>query len=368
VVLETPVVLQLALHDSFERPAPHLCKPKDQNRFSHSRGERLNRKWKENTMPAPGGLIDVHAHYLPPGYLETATAALKGLPDGMPYMPGWQPKAAMEMMDRQGIATAMLSVSSPGVYFGNDEPARRLARSVNEFAARTAQDHPGRFGVFASLPLPNVDAALEEVDYAAGTLKADGFVMLTNYGGIYLGDAKFAPVFDELNRRRAIVFVHPTSPPCSETIGLGYPRPMIEFPFDSTRAITNLVFSGTLERCPAVRIIVPHAGGTLPFLARRIARVASGMNLGRSESARAAFVEALSTLFYDTAAASGDNSLASLLTLVDSSQILFGSDYPFMPEAALVQTVNELRTSHLLKKKDLRAIEARNATKLFARG
>jgi 6-methylsalicylate decarboxylase len=222
--------------------------------------------------------------------------------------------------------------------------------------------------VFASLPLPNVNAALEEINYAVGTLKVDGFVMLTNYGGVYLGDAKFAQVFDELNGRTAIVFIHPTSPPCWEKIGLGFPRPMIEFPFDSTRAITNLVLSGTLERCPDLRIIVPHAGGTLPFLARRIARVASAMNPGRSGSPRADFIEALRKLFYDMAAASGDNSLTSLLTLVDSSRVLFGSDYPFMPEVAIAQTINELRTSQLLRTQDLRGIEAGNAMRLFARG
>jgi predicted TIM-barrel fold metal-dependent hydrolase len=313
------------------------------------------------------GLIDVHAHYLPPGYLAAATAALNGLPDGMPFMPTWQPDTTLEMMDRQGIATAMLSVSSPGVHFGDDQAARRLARSVNEFAARTARDHPGRFGVFASLPLPDVDAALEEITYALDTLKAGGFVMLTNYGGVYLGDARFDPVFDELNRRAAIVFIHPTSPPCWEKIGLGFPRPMIEFPFDSTRAVTNIVLSRTLKRCPGLRIIVPHGGGTLPFLARRIARVAAGMNLGKSGSARIDFIEALRKLFYDTAAASGDNSLASLLTLVDSSRILFGSDYPFMPEAAAAQTIKELRTSRLLRSEDVHKIETGNALKLFAR-
>jgi predicted TIM-barrel fold metal-dependent hydrolase len=212
------------------------------------------------------GRIDVHAHYLPPGYLETSTAALNGVPDGMPRFPEWDAESAVAMMDRNGIATAMLSVSSPGVHFGNDDAARGLARSVNEFAARTAHDHRGRFGTFASLPLPNVDAALEEISYSLDELEVDGFVMLTNYAGSYLGDEKFDPVFDELNRRNAIVFIHPTSPPCWEHIALGFPRPMIEFPFDSTRAVTNLAMSGTLDRCPNVRIIVPHAGGTLPSL------------------------------------------------------------------------------------------------------
>lgn len=165
-------------------------------------------------------------------------------------MPDWNSETTVAVMDRQDIATAMLSVSSPGVYFGDSAAARRLARSVNEFAVQKAQDYPGRYGTFASLPLPDIDAALEEIDYALRVLKVDGFVMLTNFGGTYLGDAKFDPIFDELNRRQAVIFIHPTSPPCWEHIALGYPRPMIEFPFESTRAVTNLVISGTLDRYP----------------------------------------------------------------------------------------------------------------------
>jgi predicted TIM-barrel fold metal-dependent hydrolase len=312
------------------------------------------------------GRIDVHAHYLPPNYRETAIAALKGVPDGILRMPDWEPKPTVAMMDRQGIATAMLSVSSPGVYFGNDKEVRSLARAVNEFAARTAQDHRGRFGTLASLPLPNIDAALEEISYALDVLKTDGFVMLTNVGGTYLGDARFDPVFDELNRRNAIVFVHPTSPPCWEHIALGFPRPMIEFPFDSTRAITNLVMSGTLERNPNVRIIVPHAGGTLPFLARRITGVFSLMSPAGAHEPRGGFISALHRLFYDTAGSSGDNSISSLLTLVDSSHILYGSDYPFMPEAAVAAAIGELNSTHLLSGDDRRAMERGNAVRLFA--
>lgn len=312
------------------------------------------------------GRIDVHAHYLPPGYLETAMGALKGVPDGMPRMPDWDPRTALAMMDRQGIATAMLSVSSPGVHFGNDAAARSLARSVNEFAARNAQDHRGRFGTFASLPLPNIDAALEEISYALDVLKVDGFVMLTNIGGTYLGNAKFDPVFDELNRRHAVAFIHPTSPPCWEHIALGFPRPMIEFPFDSTRAVTNLVMSGTLERCPNVRIIVPHAGGTLPFLARRIAMVAR-INPAGERGPKGSFIAALQRLFYDTAGSSGDNAIVSLLTLVDSSRILYGSDYPFTPETMVEAMIAELNSTHLLNADDRRAMEHGNAMKLFAR-
>ena len=176
--------------------------------------------------------------------------------------------------------------------------------------------------------------------------------MMTNFGGIYLGDAKFDPVFAELNHRKAVVFIHPTSPPCWQQIALGFPRPMIEFPFDSTRAVTNLLLSGTLRRCPDLRIIVPHAGGTLPFLARRIAGVVSRMNLGGAAEPRVDFIGALRRLFYDTAGASGDNSLSSLLTIVDSSQVLFGSDYPFMPETVIEQMINELDSTELLRAED----------------
>jgi 6-methylsalicylate decarboxylase len=310
------------------------------------------------------GRIDVHSHYLPPGYADKATAALGAIPDGMPRMPDWDAESTIAIMDRRGIATAMLSVSSPGVHFGDDAAARGLARSVNEFAARSAQQHRGRFGVFASLPLPDVDAALAEIAYALEQLKADGFVMLTNYRGIYLGDAKFDPVFDELNRRNAIVFMHPTSPPCWEHIALGFPRPMLEFPFDSTRAITSLVMSKTLERCPNVRLIVPHGGGTLPFLAHRIAMMARMTPTGGPKDG---VLPALRRLFYDTAAATGEHQLASLLRVVDSSRILFGSDYPFMPEAMTEAMIGELKTSALLKPDDLRAIDRGNAMKLFAR-
>jgi 6-methylsalicylate decarboxylase len=294
-------------------------------------------------------------------------AALRGVPDGMPRMPDWEPETTVAMMDRQGIATAMLSVSSPGVHFGNDDAARGLARSVNEFAARNAQDHRGRFGTFASLPLPNIDAALEEIGYALDVLKVDGFVMLTNLGGIYLGDAKFDPVFDELNRRKAIVFIHPTSPPCWEHIALGFPRPMIEFPFDSTRAVTNLAMSGTLERSPNVQIIVPHAGGTLPFLARRIAAMASLTNPAGKRSPTGGFIAALQRLFYDTAGSSGDNAITSLLTLVDLSRMLYGSDYPFTPETMVEAMIEELNSTRLLNADDRRAMEHGNAMKLFAR-
>src|ERR1700723_1540038 len=302
--------------------------------------------------------IDVHFHYLSPEYREKMIDAVGGSPDGF-AAPQWSAEAALAMMDRVNIVTGMLSVSSPGVHFGNDAKARLLARSVNEFAARTMADNRGRFGGFASLPLPDVDGALLEIAYALDTLKLDGVVMLTNFNGVYLGDKRLDPVFDELNRRGAVVFIHPTSPICWQQSALGYPRPMIEFTFDSTRAVVNLIFSGTTARCPKLRIIVPHAGGTLPFLARRIGMFGRGLVGGGSPPVGAE--EHLRQLYYDLAGSPGANALAPLLEMTERSHILYGSDYVHTPEAVVLAHLAELLSSKLLSAEDFRAIARGNA-------
>ena len=306
--------------------------------------------------------IDVHFHYLSPEYREKMIDAVGGSPDGF-AAPQWSAEATLAMMDRMGIATGMLSVSSPGVHFGNDAKARVLARSVNEFAARTMTDHRGRFGGFASLPLPDVAGALEEIAYALDTLKLDGVVMLTNFNGVYLGDKRLDPVFDELNRRGAVVFIHPTSPICWQQSALGYPRPMIEFTFDSTRAVVNLIFSGTTARCPKVRFIVPHAGGTLPFLARRIGMFGRGVAGGTPVAAE----EHLRKLYYDLAGSPGSNAIGPLLEMTERSHILYGSDYVHTPEAVVSAHLAELLSSKLLSPEDFRAIGRSNALALFPR-
>ena len=307
--------------------------------------------------------IDVHFHYLSPEYRVQMIDAVGGSPDGF-AAPKWSAEAALAMMDRMGIATGMLSVSSPGVHFGNDAKARLLARSVNEFAARTIGDHRGRFGGFASLPLPDVDGALEEIPYALDTLKLDGVVVLTNFNGVYLGDKRLDPVFDELNRRGSVVFIHPTSPICWQQSALGYPRPMIEFTFDSTRAVVNLIFSGTTGRCPKLRIIVPHAGGTLPFLARRIGMFGRSFVAG-SGSTPISSEEQLRRLYYDLAGSPGSNALAPLLEMTERSHILYGSDYVHTPEVVVSAHLTELLSSKLLSLDDFRAIGRDNALTLF---
>ncbi|MEZ3181584.1 amidohydrolase [Streptomyces pimonensis] len=283
--------------------------------------------------PDTPGYLDVHAHFLTDSYVRRAREAGHELPDGVPAWPTWSAAAHLELMDRCGIETSMLSISSPGVHFGDDTAARRLAREVNEAGAGTVRDHPGRFGLFASLPLPDVDGALEEIAYAHDTLHADGVVLETNTHGTYLGDPDLEPVWAELDRRRAVVFLHPTSPVCWERSALGRPRPMIEFIFDTARTVTDLLMAGTLDRYRDLTVIVPHCGGALPVLADRIDGF---MRMFMPEGTEApGAVEQLRRLHYDLAGPALPRQLPALLGLVGSDRLLYGSDHCWTPAAGV---------------------------------
>ncbi len=221
--------------------------------------------------------IDVHAHYLPDFYRDALREHGHDQPDGFPYIPEWSAADHVAFMDRLGIERSLLSVSSPGVRFGDVD----LARAVNEAGRQAVVDHPGRFGLLASLPLPDVDAAIAEIAHCYDHLDVDGFVLLTNVDGTYVSDASFAPVFGELDRRRARVLLHPTSPACWERTSLGRPRPMIEFLFDTTRTVVDLVLNGAIAANPGLELIVPHAGAVLPLLADRVSRVRRTSRAGR---------------------------------------------------------------------------------------
>ncbi|WP_328479252.1 amidohydrolase [Streptomyces sp. NBC_00377] len=282
------------------------------------------------------GLFDVHAHHLPDFYVRQATAAGHTHPDGMAAWPAWSVRDHLDLMDRNGIETAMLSLSSPGVHFGDDKAARLLARRVNEYTAEVTRDHPGRFGSFVSLPLPDVDGALEEIAFAFDELGADGVALLTHTHGVYLGDERLAPVFAELGRRRAVVFLHPTSPVCWEQSALGRPRPMVEYIFDTARTVTDLVMAGVLTRHPDLRIIVPHCGGAIPVLADRINEFMRIFAPGQ-EAPPSDAVQQLRALYYDIAGTAFPRQAPALLKLADPDRVLFGSDYCWTP-ATLADT------------------------------
>jgi 6-methylsalicylate decarboxylase len=265
--------------------------------------------------------LDVHAHYLPGLYRDALRAAGHDQPDGFPYIPEWSAEAHVQVMDRLGIETSYLSVSSPGVLGDAD-----LARAVNEEGRRAVVDHPGRFGLLASLPLPDVDAAMAEIAHGSERLDADGFVLLTNVDGTYVGDASFAPILRELDRRRARVLLHPTSPACWERTALGRPRPMLEFLFDTTRAVVDLLLDGTIAAHPDLELIIPHAGAVLPMVADRI------QAFSRLLAPDVDVLGDLGRLHYDLAGQAVPRQLDALRTLTSRDHLHYGSDYPFTPE------------------------------------
>jgi 6-methylsalicylate decarboxylase len=310
--------------------------------------------------------IDVHAHYLPADYREALIANGHAEPDGFPVMPEWSAEAHLAMMDRVGIGTSMLSVSTPGVAFGEDPAA--WARRVNEAGARTVRDHPGRFGLLASLPLPDVEAARAELAYALDDLAADGVVLLTNVDGVYVGDERFDPLFADLDRRRAVVFLHPTSPACFEATSLGYPRPMLEFLLDTTRAVADLVLRGRLERHPRIELIVPHAGAALPVLADRIAGLAGMFSVGGRDAGEIDVIGTLQRLHYEVGAGFPfPRHITALLKLVDAGRLLYGTDFPFGGVPGIEANADTLERSTLLEPDDMRSVLRGNAESLFPR-
>ncbi len=308
-----------------------------------------------------GDRIDVHHHILPPDYVARVGEDRIGSLILSGRTPDWSPDMSIEAMDRNGIATAITSISAPGLWFGDGAATVALCRHCNEYAADMRRDNPDRFGVFASLPLPEIDASLAEIEFALDTLEADGIGLLTSYGDRYPGDAAFAPVFDELDRRGAVVYFHPTNAPCNQCQP-EIPAATLDFPFDTTRAIVSLLYSGTLARCRNIKWIFSHAGGAVPFLAERIARLAVRPEF--KEKVPNGVVPELERLYYDTALSANWLAFRSLFELVAPNHVLFGSDYPFAPEATMTQTVRGLREMGL-DADVLRGIERENALVLF---
>ncbi|GAA0942582.1 amidohydrolase family protein [Kribbella koreensis] len=272
------------------------------------------------------GLIDVHAHFLLPEYVAAAERAGHVRPDGLPAWPEWSVQRHLDLMDSTGIAKSVLSVSSPGVHFGDDFRAQVLARRVNEAAAELGRQHPGRFGFFASLPLPDVDGALVEAQYALDVLQADGVVLTSNAGGQYPGDPSWDQLWRELDARSAVVFLHPTSPPQWRQVALDRPRPMIEFLFDSARAVADLALTGIFRRFPKVQFIIAHAGGVLPLLGDRLDLYAPDLP---------SVTPQLRELWYDV----------SGTPVADTDRLLYGSDYCFTPASAVVAQIAALDQS-----------------------
>jgi predicted TIM-barrel fold metal-dependent hydrolase len=315
--------------------------------------------------PALAGAIDVHAHFTTPAYRDALSRAGITEPDGFPYLPDWDQDGAVAAMDELGIAAALLSISSPGVHFGDDAAAARLARELNEAGAAAVAAHPDRFGLLASLPLPDVGAALAELRYAYDVLDADGVALLTNVGGVYVGDLAYAPLWAELDDRDAVVVLHPASPAAWEATSLGRPRPMLEFPLDTTRAVVDLVLRGVTVRHPRIRFVVPHLGAALPVLADRVQ--AFSRLFGAADGPPIDPVAELGRMYYDMAGAPLPRALPALLGLVRPDRLLYGSDHPFAPTPAITAVARDLACTDALDDRARRALVRDNALRLFPR-
>ncbi|NQV56932.1 MAG: amidohydrolase, partial [Rhodospirillales bacterium] len=202
--------------------------------------------------------IDVHHHLAPPEYISELSPAQR-IP---PPLANWTPERSIETMDEGGVDLSLTSITLPGLWFGDDAQAQRLARMCNDYAARLRSDYPGRFGMFVNLPLPDIDTSLAEIEYGLDELKADGVVLFTSYGDVWLGDPAYDAVYAELNRRKAVVYTHPMTPNCCENILPGIPDAVIEYQTDTSRAIARVVFGGMAAKYPDIRIIWSHGGGT----------------------------------------------------------------------------------------------------------
>jgi len=310
--------------------------------------------------------VDVHHHIYPPRYLsENVDRIAKDI--GGPFasrIENWSPAGAVEKIDQAGVATAVNSMTSPGVWFEDGEAARTRARVCNEFGAQMMRDFPGRFGMFAAIPLPDTDGSLKEIEYALDVLKLDGIGVLSSYAGKLLGEPAFAPVFEEINRRKAVVFVHPTMSCCGNPIP-GTSPPILEFPMDTTRTITSLLFSGGFARYSDTRFIFCQGGGMLVPIVQRLYVAAAQMKPDEKAVRLPKGPEYELTRQYYDLASIGLNpaGVAGLRKLVPNSQILYGFDEPFNSTVQMANALQKLEFS----RDEIAAVQRGNALRLFPR-
>ena len=310
-------------------------------------------------------LIDTHHHFYAPDYqkawLDWATARKQFV---FPTQRTWSPARSLEEMDKGGVRVGVLSLpSTPGLWYDRGPAeATRLARACNEFGAKMVRDHPGRFGLFATLPMLDIDATLKELAYAFDALKADGVGLQTNYGDKWPGNPLYRPVWEELNRRKAVVYFHPLVAACCGALTVGTFPAVLEVPHDTTRAVTSLLLSGSFARYRDIRWLFSHAGGTVPMLAGRINYFHSHAR-NVAEFAPNGIEAEFRRLHYDTANATHPASMAALLKVVPDSQVTFGSDYPYVPIGTQAKSLGDLG----LAAAQVQAIESGNAARLIPR-
>jgi predicted TIM-barrel fold metal-dependent hydrolase len=354
------------VHRAFDSPdgagAPHR-RPTSRRRFlagvaALSGGVLISADTGAAQPAGKPGLVDVHHHLSPPGYIAELGPNAKNVLE-LPTL-GWTPAKAIEEMDEGGVTTSITSITTPGLWFGDAASAQRLARACNDYAAKLVADYPRRFGMFVNLPIPDIEGSLKEIAYGLDVLKADGVSLFTSYGDKWLGDPAFDPVFEELNRRKAVVYTHPTLPDCCRNLVPGIINSAIEYGTDTTRAIGRMVFSGTSQRYPDIKLIWSHAGGTMPFLVGRFMRMAETPKY--STLLPKGFLPEAQRFYYDTAQAASGAAMAALKAVAPMSHILYGTDFPYLKAEPQVQG---LIASGMFNAEELFAIERGNIARLL---
>ena len=310
------------------------------------------------------GMIDVHIHLIPQFYSDAVYEAGQGPAIGR--YPDWTPALALELMDKHSIALALLSLGQPGVWFLPPDKAATMTRRCNDFAAELIEQQPKRFGCFGLVPMHDMSAAVAEAQYCLDTLRFDVISLFASYGEKFLGDPAFDPLLAYLDRRGAVVHVHPSLHPSSKGLPLPWPGFMIEYLFDTTRAAVNLLFSGALERFPNIRFILSHAGGTLPYIAWRLS-VAPMIDKRLTQHTREQIFAGLRSFWYDNALACGPQSFGALKQIAAPGRIVFGSDWPFCNARVVAEEVADFTAPDFLPPATLAAIARDNALTLFPR-
>jgi predicted TIM-barrel fold metal-dependent hydrolase len=299
--------------------------------------------------------IDVHHHIASPKFVDEMKALLQ------PPTLAWSIERTLEDMDQASVATAITSITTPGVWIGDDAQGRRIARECNDYAAKLVADYPSRFGMFAALPLPDIETSLQEIEHGLDVLKADGICLFTSYRDKWLGDPAFDPVMEELNRRKAVVFTHPEAPLCCRGLIPGINEAVIEYGTDTTRAIARILFTGTAIRYPDIRWIFSHGGGTTPFLSERLVR--AGRLTQNAPHVPNGVMAELQKFYYDVAQIAHPMALAALTRMVPISQLLWGTDFPFRFGWEYVKGLAEFGFSE----SELHRVERDNALTLLPR-
>jgi len=312
----------------------------------------------EAAAPAGPGRIDVHHHISPPAWLD----ALKSMKKDSPPVTNWSVQKTIEDMDAGGVAVAITSPTTPQLQ-GLDAPtAARVAKESNEYAKKLESDHPGRFGTWAMLPLPYVDESLKAIEYAFDTLKVDGVGIMTSYGDKWLGYQEFEPVWQELNRRKAVVYTHPTGANCCVNLVRNVDDAFIEFGTDTTRSIFTIIFSGFAEKYPDINWIWSHGGGSITALYERFTVQALMRPPYKGKFTRDQVEKQIRRFYYDTAAIPNDVTLSGLAKMVPVSQIVYGTDFPYRRAAEYTKPLAEF-----FKPADLEAVDRENALRLVPR-